>query len=330
MKLIVTGCYGFIGFNFINYLKNKYKNEIKIIGIDNLNNYYSRKNFNIYNNFDFLKIDINNINKAESNILKNVDGLINFAAESHVDNSISDPQKFIHSNVSGLAKLLEFSINKEINNFLHISTDEVYGSMKSGYAKETSIFNPSSPYSGSKGAAELMLKSFSKTYGYPVKVVRPANNYGIYQQPEKLIPFSIINLLEGNNIELYGDGKNIRHWLSVNDTCSAIDKVMLNGKDNEAYNIGSGVYLTNLAISKKIINILNLDENRISFIEDRPGHDFRYAVDYQKLKNLGWKNTVNFDSELEKTVVWYKENKKWWNRGMKSILEQRKKRFNLG
>ena len=330
MKLIVTGCYGFIGFNFINYLKNKYKNEIKIIGIDNLNNYYSRKNFNIYNNFDFLKIDINNINKAESNILKNVDGLINFAAESHVDNSISDPQKFIHSNVSGLAKLLEFSINKEINNFLHISTDEVYGSMKSGYAKETSIFNPSSPYSGSKGAAELMLKSFSKTYGYPVKVVRPANNYGIYQQPEKLIPFSIINLLEGNNIELYGDGKNIRHWLSVNDTCSAIDKVLLNGKDNEAYNIGSGVYLTNLAISKKIINILNLDENRISFIEDRPGHDFRYAVDYQKLKNLGWKNTVNFDNELEKTVVWYKENKKWWNRGMKSILEQRKKRFNLG
>lgn len=330
MKLIVTGCYGFIGFNFINYLKNKYKNEIKIIGIDNLNNYYSRKNFNIYNNFDFLKIDINNINKAESNILKNVDGLINFAAESHVDNSISDPQKFIHSNVSGLAKLLEFSINKEINNFLHISTDEVYGSMKSGYAKETSIFNPSSPYSGSKGAAELMLKSFSKTYGYPVKVVRPANNYGIYQQPEKLIPFSIINLLEGNNIELYGDGKNIRHWLSVNDTCSAIDKVLLNGKDNEAYNIGSGVYLTNLAISKKIINILNLDENRISFIEDRPGHDFRYAVDYQKLKNLGWKNTVNFDSELEKTIVWYKENKKWWNRGMKSILEQRKKRFNLG
>ena len=330
MKLIVTGCYGFIGFNFINYLKNKYKNEIKIIGIDNLNNYYSRKNFNICNNFDFLKIDINNINKAESNILKNVDGLINFAAESHVDNSISDPQKFIHSNVSGLAKLLEFSINKEINNFLHISTDEVYGSMKSGYAKETSIFNPSSPYSGSKGAAELMLKSFSKTYGYPVKVVRPANNYGIYQQPEKLIPFSIINLLEGNNIELYGDGKNIRHWLSVNDTCSAIDKVLLNGKDNEAYNIGSGVYLTNLAISKKIINILNLDENRISFIEDRPGHDFRYAVDYQKLKNLGWKNTVNFDSELEKTIVWYKENKKWWNRGMKSILEQRKKRFNLG
>ena len=277
-----------------------------------------------------MKIDINNINKAESNILKNVDGLINFAAESHVDNSISDPQKFIHSNVSGLAKLLEFSINKEINNFLHISTDEVYGSMKSGYAKETSIFNPSSPYSGSKGAAELMLKSFSKTYGYPVKVVRPANNYGIYQQPEKLIPFSIINLLEGNNIELYGDGKNIRHWLSVNDTCSAIDKVLLNGKDNQAYNIGSGVYLTNLAISKKIINILNLDENRISFIEDRPGHDFRYAVDYQKLKNLGWKNTVNFDSELEKTIVWYKENKKWWNRGMKSILEQRKKRFNLG
>lgn len=330
MKLIVTGCYGFIGFNFINYLKNKYKNEIKIIGIDNLNNYYSRKNFNIYNNFDFLKIDINNINKAESNMLKNVDGLINFAAESHVDNSISDPQKFIHSNVSGLAKLLEFSINKEINNFLHISTDEVYGSMKSGYAKETSIFNPSSPYSGSKGAAELMLKSFSKTYGYPVKVVRPANNYGIYQQPEKLIPFSIINLLEGNNIELYGDGKNIRHWLSVDDTCSAIDKVLLNGKDNEAYNIGSGVYLTNLAISKKIINILNLDENRISFIEDRPGHDFRYAVDYQKLKNLGWKNTVNFDSELEKTIVWYKENKKWWNQGMKSILEQRKKRFNLG
>ena len=173
-----------------------------------------------------------------------------------------------------------------------------------------------------------MLKSFSKTYGYPVKVVRPANNYGIYQQPEKLIPFSIINLLEGNNIELYGDGKNIRHWLSVNDTCSAIDKVLLNGKDNEAYNIGSGVYLTNLAISKKIINILNLDENRISFIEDRPGHDFRYAVDYQKLKNLGWKNTVNFDSELEKTIVWYKENKKWWNRG-EINLEQRK-RFNLG
>jgi len=329
MKLIVTGCYGFIGFNFINYLKNLYKNEIKIIGIDSLNNYYSRKNFSIDNNFDFLKLNINNINKVENKILNNVDGLINFAAESHVDNSISNPQKFINSNVSGLTKLLEFSIDKKVKNFLHISTDEVYGSMKSGFAKEDSIFNPSSPYSASKGSAELMLKSFSKTYGYPVKIVRPANNYGIYQQPEKLIPFSIINLLEGNNIELYGEGKNIRHWLSVKDTCSAIDRVFFKGKDDEAYNIGSGVYLTNLEIAKKIINILNLDKNRISFIKDRPGHDFRYAVDYQKLQNLGWGNNVNFDTELEKTILWYKTNRNWWHRGMKSILERRKERFKL-
>lgn len=329
MNYLITGCFGFIGFNFVKELLNE-TNDVYVYGIDSLQNKCSIKNEQIsrnFDNFEFFNLDINLINDLE---IRNIDYIINFAAESHVDNSIYNPELFIDSNVKGVSKLLKFGIENKVKNFLHISTDEVYGSIEKGYFDEKSKFNPSSPYSASKAAAELLISSYEKTYGYKVTIVRPANNYGIYQQPEKLIPFSIAKLEAGENLEIYGDGKNVRHWLSVNDTTRAILKILSDGEKGEIYNIGSEFYLSNLELSKKLINIFDLNEDRISFVEDRPGHDFRYATNIDKLKNIGWTPNSIFDKELEKTVGWYLNNKQWWIDQYKNIMQnKRDKRLGL-
>ncbi len=329
MNILVTGCFGFIGYNFLNYIKNYFPNDFNLIGVDSLISNTSKLNqieFNKFENFDFYQLDINDIDTLKK---KDFDLIINFAAESHVDNSISDPNKFIKSNVMGTNELLKFAFKNEIQNFIHISTDEVYGSNKSGFSLESDNLDPSSPYSASKASAEMICKAYIKTYDMKIKICRPANNYGNYQQPEKLIPYTIANLLSGKNIELYGDGKNIRHWLHVEDTCLAILTVMNEGKDNSIYNIGSGEYFNNLDIANKILGALELDSNRITFVEDRPGHDFRYAVNFENLKDIGFKPQKSVDNEILNIVEWYKANKSWWEEDYLKVLENRLKRTQL-
>jgi len=326
MKILITGCYGFIGFNFLHNIQKNYPNQFEVIGLDKLTNQFSKNNYEILPLKNFYKVDLQEINNID---LPKVDMILNFAAESHVDNSISNPNLFVNSNITGTINLMKFGIKNNIENFVHISTDEVYGSLVDGFADENFKFNPSSPYSGSKASAEIMAKTFSKTYDYPIKIIRPANNYGIYQQPEKLIPFSIINLLRGGIIELYGDGKNIRHWLHVDDTCSAIFTIIEKGLTGEAYNIGSNYYMSNLELSYKLVKYMNLNEDRIKFVSERPGHDFRYAVNISKLENLGWKSSMDFDIEIEKIINWYKLNTSWWEDGLSSIFEKRNLRLSL-
>ncbi len=329
MNVLVTGCFGFIGYNFLIYLNKKFPKDFNLIGVDSLITKTSRENqieFKDTNNFTFYELDINDINKISEN---SIDLIINFAAESHVDNSITDPNKFIKSNVMGTNELLKFAYKNEINDFIHISTDEVYGSNKESFSLETDILDPSSPYSASKASAEMICNAYIKTYDMNIKICRPANNYGNYQQPEKLIPYTIANLLSGKNIELYGDGKNIRHWLHVEDTCLAVLNVMNNGGDNSIYNIGSGQYFNNIEIANKILEALKLEQDRIAFVEDRPGHDFRYAVNFDELKKIGFKPVKDLDNEISKIVEWYKENKSWWEEDYLKVLENRLKRTKL-
>ncbi len=324
MNVLVTGCFGFIGYNYLIYLNKHFPGDFNVIGVDSLITKTSRDNqkeFENKENFTFHELDINNINTLEGN--NNIDLIINFAAESHVDNSITDPNKFIKSNVMGTNELLKFAYKNEIGSFIHISTDEVYGSIQDGFSLESDILDPSSPYSASKASAEMICKAYIKTYDMNIKICRPANNYGNYQQPEKLIPYTIANLFSGKNIELYGDGKNIRHWLHVEDTCLAVLNVINNGKDNSIYNIGSGQYFNNVEIANKILEVMELDNTRITFVEDRPGHDFRYAVDFDKLKNIGDVPQKNLDDEIASIVEWYKENKSWWEKDYLKVLENR-------
>ena len=327
MNTLICGSFGFIGFNFAIDALNKNKD---VILLDSLNNRCSEINFNEINeSVHKVKLDINQVDidfMKKNKITK----IINFAAESHVDNSISNPKSFIHSNIVGFENLLRCSIQSEISEFLHISTDEVYGSYLSDFANEEFKLKPSSPYSATKASADLIGLSYRNTYGLDLKIIRPANNYGIYQQPEKLIPFSIISILNGKKIELYGDGKNIRHWLHVDDTVDGVNHVLEFGKGGEIYNIGSGEYLSNIEIAQKILSTLNLEfDDNVDFIEDRPGHDFRYAVDFSKLTDLKWKPKKNVDSEIDKVINWYKDNVDWWSNNYKKTIESRKSRLNI-
>ena len=329
MNILVTGCFGFIGYNFLMYLNKNFPGDFNLVGVDSLITKTSRENqieFDNSKNFIFYELDINDISSIEQH---SIDLVINFAAESHVDNSITDPNKFIKSNVMGTNELLKFAYKNEINNFIHISTDEVYGSNKDAFSIETDILNPSSPYSASKASAEMICNAYIKTYDMNIKICRPANNYGNHQQPEKLIPYTIANLLSDKNIELYGDGKHIRHWLHVEDTCLAILNIINNGKENSIYNIGSGEYFNNVEIANKILEALNLDLSKITFVEDRPGHDFRYAVNFDELKNIGFRPQKNLDEEIFKIVEWYKGNKSWWEEDYLKVLENRLKRTEL-
>ncbi|AKB23271.1 dTDP-glucose 4,6-dehydratase [Methanosarcina sp. WH1] len=252
----------------------------------------------------------------------NIDYIVNFAAESHVDRSIKDPEIFIKSNVLGTQVLLDAAKKYNINKFLQISTDEVYGSLgNTGYFTENTPLSPNSPYSASKASADLLVRAYYKTFGLKVNITRCSNNYGPYQFPEKLIPLMIYNAINGKKIPVYGDGLNIRDWLHVNDHCSAIDSVLQNGKIGEVYNIGGNNEKTNIDIVKTIIKILSeklperdISESLISFIEDRKGHDRRYAIDATKIdQELGWKPQIDFEDGIRMTVDWYLNNKNWLN-----------------
>ena len=313
-KILITGGAGFIGSNFIRYILQKTK--AKIINLDKLTYSGNIDNLSdIKNNprYKFVKGDIAN-EKLVSKLVKGCDAIINFAAESHVDRSIKDSRAFMQTNVIGTQVLLDAARKYKIKRFIQISTDEVYGSIKSGYFTENSNLAPNSPYAASKAAADILARSYFVTHKLPVIIVRSSNNFGPYQYTEKLIPLFITNALENKKLPVYADGTNVREWIYVTDNCSAINFVLNKGKDGEVYNIGSGNELKNIVLTKKILKLLDKKENLIKFVKDRPGHDKRYALKLSKLKSLGWKPDKKFDAGLKETVLWYKENVKWWKK----------------
>lgn len=316
MRLLVTGGAGFIGSCFIRYILNKY-NNYKVINLDVLTycgNLENLRDVEKNPNYQFVKGNICDKTLVRD-LISQVDCVINFAAESHVDNSINNPLIFEQTNVQGTLNLLQASKEIGIERYIQISTDEVYGTLgETGYFSETSSIMPNSPYSASKASGDMFVRAFFETYNLPTLITRCSNNYGPYQYPEKLIPFFISKLLKNEKIPLYGDGLNVRDWLYVYDHCSAIDKVLHNGRFGEVYNIGGHNEKTNIEITKIILKKMNKDESYIEYIPDRLGHDRRYAISNNKIKNeLGWEPSVTFDKGIELTIDWYLNNQIWIN-----------------
>jgi len=315
LNLLITGGSGFIGSNFIRHMLEKYPN-CKIFNLDKLTYAGNLDNLkDIENNpkYSFVRGDICDPAVVDK-VMQNVNHVVHFAAESHVDRSIEDGSVFVRTNVLGTYTLLESAMKHGIMKFIHVSTDEVYGSIKEGSFKETDMLTPSSPYSSSKAGSDLIAQSYYITYKLPVIITRCTNNFGPYQYPEKLIPLFITNLLENRNVPVYGTGKNVRDWIYVLDHCRAIDFVLHNGSIGEIYNIGGGVEKTNLEITWKILAMLSKDESMIEYVKDRPGHDLRYSLDCSKLRELGWRPEYNFDEALAETIKWYVENRWWWEK----------------
>lgn len=314
MKILITGCAGFIGVNFTKYWLENHA-EDSIVGVDCLtyaSNIPAVQNLREYPNFIFYKTNI--CDREEIYRIfqtEKPDIVVNFAAESHVDNSIETPDIFIRTNVLGTQVLLDSCVKYGIKRFHQISTDEVYGDLpldsKESF-NENSPLKPSSPYSASKAAADLLTLSYHKTYGLPITISRSSNNYGKHQHEEKLIPKTIKMAVAGMQIPIYGDGKNVRDWLYVDDHCRAIDLILHTGKIGEIYNIGAGNEINNFNLVKQILLILQKDESLISFVEDRKGHDRRYSVNVSKIITLGWKPKMPFDKGLRETITWYKSN----------------------
>lgn len=312
LKILVTGGLGFIGSNFILHVLNNYP-KIKIQNIDAEFHGSNKKNILLKNNlfYQYTKGNINN-QKMIFNLVEKCDAVINFAAESHVDRSITSPKPFIDSNVLGVFTILE-AVKKFKKKLVQVSTDEVFGSLKAGSADEKVRFNPSSPYAASKAAAEVLINSYIVTYGCNISITRCTNNYGPRQFPEKLIPKVILFALENRKIPVYGTGKNIRDWIFVDDHCEGIMKVLLNGKPGESYNISANNEVDNMTIITKILNIMGKSKDLIQFVSDRPGHDYRYSLDSSKIRReLKWTPTHDFESGLNSTINWYIENKMWW------------------
>lgn len=315
MTMLVTGGAGFIGSNFIRHMLTEHP-DTRIVNLDALT--YAGNLENLRDvagnpNYTFVRGDICDPETVAA-VFRNhpIDTVVHFAAESHVDRSISDGAAFVRTNVLGTFTLLDCARKHGVRRFIHISTDEVYGSTREGSFAETDTLNPSSPYSSSKAASDLLARSFFITHGLPVIVTRCTNNYGPYQFPEKLIPFFTTNLLQGKKVPVYGTGRNVRDWLYVIDHCRAIDFILQHGEPGEIYNIGGGAEMTNLEITRKILELLGEDESMIEYVPDRKGHDFRYSLDFGKLRKLGWKPAYRFDDALEATVKWYVENEWWW------------------
>lgn len=322
MNILVTGGAGFIGSCFIRHILKKYK-DYKVINIDALTYAGNIENLNDIKNNQNYKFVHGNICDKElvRELMKEVDCVVNFAAESHVDRSITGPEIFIETNVKGTLNLLQAAKDARIERFLQVSTDEVYGSLgKTGYFYETTPIAPNSPYSASKASADLLVRAYYETYKMPVLNTRCSNNYGPYQYPEKLIPFFISKLLKGEKVPVYGDGLNVRDWLYVYDHCSAIDTVLHKGNIGEIYNIGGHNEKTNIEITKLILNAMGKDESYIEYVQDRLGHDRRYAISNDKIQSkLGWEPSLTFEEGIKITIDWYLNNQDW----IKSI-EQKK------
>jgi len=316
MKIVVTGGAGFIGSHFIKLILKKHSGY-KVLNIDkltyagNLENLVEVEN---HPDYTFIKEDICN-RKAVEKAVEGCDIIVNFAAESHVDRSIDQPEVFLKTDVSGTFNLLEICRNAGIKKYVQISTDEVYGSADKGKTfTEESALNPSSPYSASKAAADLLVLSYYKTYKLPVNIVRSSNNYGPNQYPEKFVPLFVTNAIEDKRLPLYGDGLNVRDWLFVTDNCAGIDAVMHSGTDGEIYNIAGENEKENIYIAKKILEYLGRSEELIQFVKDRPGHDRRYSISCEKIKKLGWRQETSLEEGLKQTVDWYKKHRQWWEK----------------
>ena len=324
-NILVTGGAGFIGSNFIRYMLNKYK-DYKIVNLDLLT--YAGNIKSLYDiqdnpNYLFVKGDIVDNKLVDKIVLENeIDVIINFAAESHVDKSITNPDIFVKTNILGTQNLLEVAKKYKIEKYFQISTDEVYGSLgKTGFFTETTPLAPNSPYSASKASADLLVMAYHHTFGLNVNITRCSNNYGPYQFPEKLIPLFITNLLNNKKVPLYGDGLNIRDWLFVEDHCVAIDTVLHKGKNGKIYNVGGNNEKTNRYITEVILKYLDKDESYIEYVQDRLGHDRRYAIDATKIKKeLNWQPTYKFEDAIIKTIQWYINNKSWWQPLLKNKI----------
>lgn len=311
MRLLITGGAGFIGCNFVRHVLEKHAGY-DIVVLDKLTYAGRRENLqDVMEEITFVQGDICD-KDAVHGAMEGCDLAVNFAAETHVDRSIDNADAFLTTNVLGTHTLLEEARRSDLERFVQIGTDEVYGSAPSGSFRETDPLNPSSPYSASKASADLLARSYFITYGLPISITRSSNNFGPYQYPEKLIPFFILRAIRGEKLPVYGSGDNVRDWLYVADNCEAIDLVLHKGQPGEIYNIGGGNELTNLEITKRILGRLNKPEDQIEHVSDRPGHDFRYSIDSNKIRSLGWKPDRNFDDALERTIDWYLNNECVW------------------
>jgi dTDP-glucose 4,6-dehydratase len=310
--VLVTGGAGFIGSNFVRYLLENDFEFANIIVMDSLTyagHFDTMKDF--INDIIFFEGDIRNREDCYK-IMRNVDVVVNFAAESHVDNSIKNSSIFVETNVVGVQNLLQLSNEFGIERFVQISTDETYGSIPKNSFREDDRLKPASPYSSTKASADLIALSYHKTFGLDVVVTRSANNFGPYQLPEKVIPLFITNLIEDKKVPVYGEGANIRDWIYVADNCGGIVTALKDGSAGEIYNIGCGQEMTNLELTNKILNYMGKDEDNIDYVEDRVGHDFRYSINTDKIRKLGWRPIKQFDYDLLHTVEWYKDNENWW------------------
>lgn len=327
MKLLVTGGAGFIGSNFVIYMLQQYP-TYEIVNMDALTyagNLENLKSVENNANYTFIKADIANKEAVEQIFDQHqIEVVVNFAAESHVDRSILEAEVFVNTNVLGTQVLLDAAKKYNVTKFVQVSTDEVYGSLgETGLFTEETPLAPNSPYSASKAGGDLLVRAYHETFGLPVNITRCSNNYGPFQFPEKLIPLMISRALNDEALPVYGDGLNIRDWLYVEDHCSAIDLVIHKGVNGEVYNIGGNNERTNVHIVQKILQVLGKPESLISYVDDRPGHDRRYGIDPTKIMNeLGWKPKHNFETGIKETIQWYLDNKEWWQRIQSGIYRE--------
>jgi len=315
VRLVVTGGAGFIGSNFVRFMLRRY-DDLEVVNLDKLTYAGNLENLADVENdarYTFVKGDICDA-AVVRDALAGADAVVNFAAETHVDRSISGPQDFIRTDVLGTHTLLEAVRELGVKRYLQISTDEVYGSTETGSFTEESDLAPSSPYSASKAGADLLVLAYHHTYRAPVLITRSSNNYGPWQYPEKIVPLFITNGIDEQALPVYGDGLNVRDWLYVDDNCAGIDAVLRRGALGEVYNIGGGHEVDNLALTRQILKLLGRSPGLIHFVTDRPGHDRRYSIDCGKLQALGWHPATPFETGLERTVAWYRDHPDWWRK----------------
>jgi dTDP-glucose 4,6-dehydratase len=327
--ILVTGGAGFIGSNFIHYWLENYPQD-SIINLDALTyagNLNSLKKVSNLPNYTFVEGSITNRELVDK-VMSGIDVVVHFAAESHVDRSILDPGIFLETNIIGTQVLLDAALAHGVKRFHHISTDEVFGSLELGTETkfdENTPYDPRSPYSASKAGSDHLVRAYGETYGLPFTISNCSNNYGEFHFPEKLFPLAITNIIEGKKVPVYGDGLNVRDWLYVQDHCSAIDRILTDGKEGETYLVGGlAKDVSNLEVIRLILSEMNQTEDMIEYVQDRPGHDRRYAVDWSRLnRELGWEPSVSLAEGLSKTIAWYKENEWWW----KPLKESNKQYF---
>ncbi|MFH1509292.1 MAG: dTDP-glucose 4,6-dehydratase [bacterium] len=314
MKILVTGGAGFMGSNFIHYILQEHP-DVEIVNLDKLTyagNLNNLKDIANNKNYEFVQGDIVDEKIVDEVMQKGIEVIINYAAETHVDRSIQQARDFIFTDVVGTYTLLEAAKKYKIKKYIQISTDEVYGSIAEGEFTEDSPFMPNSPYSASKAGADHLCRAYHVTYDLPVIITHSCNFMGPYQYPEKLIPLFITNLVEDKKVPVYGKGEQMREWIYTSDHCRAVETIWKNGKAGETYNIGTKEFSTNMETTKKILNLMGKGEDMIEYVTDRPGHDFRYALNSDKLRTLGWQPEFDFDKALAATVDWYKANDWWW------------------